>query len=107
MVNMLQGLAAATHPGRSQPSPKIRKAAQEFEAQLISALLAPLAKSFSTVPGEPSAAGSEEYGFLGGQALAASLSQAGGVGIADLLVKSLCSTKVLGAEPRAEISDSR
>ena len=93
MVNMTQGLASPTHPAGNQPSPRIRKSAQEFEALLISTLLAPLMKSFSTVPGEQSAPGSDEYGFLGGQALASSLSRAGGIGIADLLVKSMAERK--------------
>ena len=97
-MNPISGMSSREHVPENHVSPRIRKAAQEFEAQLISALLGPLTKSFSTVPGEPSVAGSEEYGFLGGQALAASLSKAGGVGIADLLAKSLARTKVGGQE---------
>ncbi len=106
---MITGVQAVTglYGGRgSTSSPgQIRRAAQEFEAQLLATLLAPLTQTLSSVPGEPSSAGSDQYGFLGGQALASALSSAGGIGIADLLVRRLGGTKVRGEGGGGEASN--
>lgn len=100
MVNMLPAVSSQTAVGGNQPLHKIRQASQEFEAQLLSMLMAPLMKSFSSVPGEPGSAGAEEYGFLGGHALASALSAGGGIGIADLLARALAGTKVPADQAR-------
>ncbi len=90
MIGSMHALTGLYGDQRTFSSPnQIRKAAQEFEAQLLATLLAPLTQSLSNVPGEPASAGSEQYGFLGAQALASALSSAGGIGIADLLVRRL------------------
>jgi Rod binding domain-containing protein len=64
---------------------KGRKAAQEFEAQLIGNLLGSLEKTFATVPGQGSVAGDDNYNYLGVQALASALAARGGFGIARLI----------------------
>jgi peptidoglycan hydrolase FlgJ len=85
----------------STPAPahsphRLARAAQDFEGMLLGSLLSPLEKSFSALPGEGSQAGSEQYGYLGVQALASALSKSGGLGLADLVVRQLRSTEVPG-----------
>jgi len=97
-MDVLMSVArTAAHPsvlstGRSP----ILKAAREFEAQLLETLLAPLQQSFSTVPGETSTAGSDNYSYLGMQSLATGLSSSGGIGIADQVARYLSRTEVRG-----------
>lgn len=89
--------APASPHGHSPGS--LKKAAREFEAQLLATLLAPLEQSFSAVPGESSPTGADNYGYLGMQALATGLANSGGLGVAALLVRQLSSTEVRGNEP--------
>ncbi|HEY1271078.1 MAG TPA: rod-binding protein [Terriglobales bacterium] len=77
---------------------RVHKATQEFEAQLLSSLLAPLEQSFSTAPGEEKMAGADDYHSMATQALASALSASGGIGIAAMLARQLRDTKV--PEPR-------
>ena len=84
---------------------RVQKAAREFEAQLLSSLLAPLEKSFSAVPGEDPSAGSDNYSYLGVQALSSALSSSGGIGIADLVVRQLVRTEVRSAVPGGTAQD--
>jgi Rod binding domain-containing protein len=68
---------------------KITKAAHEFEAVLLNTLLGPLEHTFASVPGKQTDAVSDNYQSLGMQALSSSLTAKGGLGIADMIVKSL------------------
>jgi peptidoglycan hydrolase FlgJ len=68
---------------------KITKAAHEFEAVLLNTLLGPLEKSFSSLPGKAHDAVSDNYQSLAMQAMASSLAAKGGLGIAEMIVKSL------------------
>jgi len=61
------------------------KAAQEFEAQLIASLLDSLEKTFAEIPGDNSIPGTEDYNYLGTQALATALAAKGGLGIAKMI----------------------
>jgi Rod binding domain-containing protein len=91
--------------GETSPRERMVKAAQEFEAQLLSTLLAPLEQSFSAVPGAE--AGADDYRAMGIQALAGALSGSGGIGIADLLVRQLVRTEVSGRSSGADPGESR
>jgi hypothetical protein len=62
-----------------------QKAAREFEAQLIGNLLEEIEKTFTALPGGDSAAGSEDYSYLGTEALAGALADRGGFGIAGMI----------------------
>lgn len=64
---------------------KGRKAAQEFEAQLIATLLGSVEKTFAAVPGQDPVAGADNYNYLGVQALASALAAKGGFGIAHMI----------------------
>ena len=86
----------APTPARAQSPNRLAQAAQDFEGILLGSLLSPLERSFSAIPGEDSQAGSEQYGYMGVQALASALSKSGGLGLADLVVRQLRSTEVPG-----------
>ena len=84
------GLAtAAATPGRGA------KAAREFEANLIGSLLESMEKTFNSLPGEDTLPGSDDYNYLGTQALAQGLAARGGFGIAAMISRSFGSTKVM------------
>jgi len=68
---------------------KITKAAREFEAVLLNTVLGPLEHTFASLPGKETDAVSDNYQSLGMQALTSSLAAKGGLGIADMIVKSL------------------
>lgn len=78
------GAAPATEHTR-----KIAKAAREFEAVLLNTLLGPLQHTFSSLPGKEADAISDNYHSLGMQALASTLAAKGGMGIAEMIIKSL------------------
>jgi len=68
---------------------KGQKAAREFEAQLIGTVLESLEKTFADLPGQDAIAGSDDYNYLGTQALASALAAGGGFGIAHLITQHL------------------
>jgi Rod binding domain-containing protein len=98
----LSPVSHLTAPSEIAHRNRVTKAAQEFEAQLLSYLLAPLEKSFSEVPGQGSPAGSDDYAYLGIQALASALSGSGGIGIAELVSRQVMRTKVEGSASGGE-----
>jgi flagellar protein FlgJ len=81
-------------PGKTEQQARVYKAAQEFEALLLSSLLSPLEKSFSSLSGQDSSG--DDYHYMGVQALAGALSKSGGIGVADLLARQLLRTEVSG-----------
>jgi len=82
------------------PASKLTRAAREFEALLLNDLLGPVEKSFSSIPGQETAAGSGSYQYFATQALASSLAASGGLGIADRIVRNLL--KVHGLKAAGE-----
>jgi Rod binding domain-containing protein len=68
---------------------KLRKAAQEFEAILISELWEHCQSSFTSFSGETQSAGSNTLNSLALQAISLALAQGGGLGIARMLVRQL------------------
>ena len=92
---LLNPISSLTSRSQGSEHSRVAKATQDFEALLLTSLLAPLEKSFSAVSGESSApAGSEDYGYMGVQALASALAGTGGIGIARLVLRQLKSTEV-------------
>ncbi|HLW89269.1 MAG TPA: hypothetical protein VKR57_12310 [Terriglobales bacterium] len=65
------------------------KAAREFEAQLIGSLLESYEKTFASLPGDSQVPGSDNYNYLGTEALASTLAAAGGFGIAAMIMRNL------------------
>ena len=74
---------AAKLPGRGA------KAAREFEASLIGSLLESMEKTFATLPGDDTVPGSDNYNYLGNQALAEAIAARGGFGIAAMINRHL------------------
>ena len=70
-------------------APRGPKAARDFEASLIASLLESLEKTFATLPGEQAFAGSDDYNYLGTQAVAAGIASRGGFGIAAMIARHL------------------
>lgn len=99
---VLNPLSHPTGPTEIARRERVTKAAQEFEAQLLSCVLGPLEKAFSQAPGQETAPDGDDYAYLGIQALASGLSGSGGIGIANLVSRQLMRTKVEGISPRGE-----
>jgi len=74
-------------------TPKILRAGREFEAVLLNSLFGSLEHSFSSLPGSQHEPSSDNYHSLGMQALATSVAAHGGLGIADMIVRSLLKNK--------------
>jgi Rod binding domain-containing protein len=86
-----QGVAPAG-AGQATETPahrKLRKAAQDFEAMLISDLWEHFQPSFCSLSGESPPAGSDTLNSLAIQAMSTGLAQRGGLGIARMVVRQL------------------
>ncbi|MGC2404361.1 MAG: rod-binding protein [Acidobacteriaceae bacterium] len=72
---------------------KIEKSAKEFESILLGTWLQQAEKTFAAVPGgeedDDADAGKDQFQSIAMQSLAASMTQAGGVGIAKIIAKGL------------------
>lgn len=73
----------APRPGRGA------QAARDFEANLIGSLLESMEKSFANLPGESTLPGTDNYNYMGTQALAQGLAAHGGFGIAAMISRHL------------------
>jgi Rod binding domain-containing protein len=65
------------------------KAARDFEANLIGSLLESMEKTFAALPGDSSLPGTDNYNYMGTQALAQGLADRGGFGIAAMITRHL------------------
>jgi len=88
----------SAHPVNSAVSPahsaaQIMNAARSFEAVLLQSLLDSLEKTFAAIPGQKTDQVSDNYRYLGTQALASKLADAGGIGIARMIASNLLKTK--------------
>ncbi len=75
-------------PSRSQLD-RGEQAARAFEAQLVSSVLGSLEKTFASPPGQNTIAGEDNYNYMGTEALAQVLVDAGGFGIARMICAHL------------------
>lgn len=73
---------------------KIGQSARQFEAQLLTSVLASLEKSFGSVPGSDDSGVGAQYRSLATQSLASAWAEAGGVGIARILTNALLKTSL-------------
>ena len=100
MVGAAAGIGAAagaeTSAGTAMPQPRLVHAAHEFEAQMMKELLKPMTGKDALTGEDDDAAGdSGSNGALGefaSEALGQALSQHGGFGIANSIVKDLTRT---------------
>jgi Rod binding domain-containing protein len=72
---------------------RVIHAARQFEAVLLNTLLGSLEHSFSALPGKKPDSIADNYHSMGMQALAATLADRGGVGIANMIVRNLLHRK--------------
>jgi Rod binding domain-containing protein len=83
-------VAAATGPGAAtnaaMPSPRLVRAAHEFEAQLMKELLRPMTESGSLTGDGDGSGGAGTLGEFASESLAGALSASGGFGIADRIL---------------------
>ena len=90
-------VSPSSSAGSAMPSEpyanRVVHAARQFEAVLLNSLLGSLEHSFSALPGKKTDSIADNYHSMGMQALAATLADRGGVGIANMIVRNLLHTK--------------
>lgn len=89
--NALAHAATTTsEPSTTPPAdPRIKKAAQDFEAIFVRQMLKSVEKTTAAGAGTQATAGESTYGSMVVGALADSISKAGGLGLADVISQSL------------------
>ena len=89
-MTSLSSISQPTHKTSQQSDPeRLVRAAHQFEAVLLNQMLSGLEHAFSTFRKEKTQDASGHYHFLGVQALASSIAAQGGIGIADIIIRSL------------------
>ena len=68
---------------------KVIHAAHEFEAVLLNTMLGPLEQTFSSLPGKTKDSESDNYHYLGMQALSSALAANSGLGFANMMIHGL------------------
>jgi Rod binding domain-containing protein len=81
---------------------RVTHAAKQFEGVLLNSLLGSLEHSFSALPGKKPDSIADNYHSMGMQALASSLAESGGVGIANMIERNLLYTKGQGSIGQTE-----
>jgi Rod binding domain-containing protein len=89
LQNQGTGTAAAPFRNGSVPEQKLRKAAQEFEAMLISNFWKAMTDSFENGDEDALDPGHSTFQDMGVQAMARELSRQGGFGLGGLILKHL------------------
>jgi Rod binding domain-containing protein len=88
MTNV-SAIASTNLPNSGKPDmQKMSRAAHEFEAVLLNQLFGSLEHTFATLDKDKAESASDHYHFLGMQALASGISAKGGIGIADMIIRS-------------------
>jgi Rod binding domain-containing protein len=98
---LLQEVQAGQKQNSGGKTEKIRKYAQEFEANFLSKFYQEMQHSLGDIEGE-SDPGASTLTDLGVHALAMGVSAAGGVGIANLLIQHLISKEGLASTAATE-----
>jgi flagellar protein FlgJ len=80
---------SSTEKQPPQVSPRLARAAHEFEGQMLKELLQPLMAGNGLAGGEDDAGANATLGEFGAEALGQALSRQGGFGIADRIVHDL------------------
>ncbi len=88
MIAPLTATPAAAASADAATSPKLRKAAEDFEAIVLASLLEKMQKTFAGV-GESQDPAHDTLGSLGTEALAQGLAARGGVGLARMILHQL------------------
>ena len=88
LPQVAQAEASTAAEGAAKPRPEVLKVAREFEAIFLRTLLAPLEKA-TQMGAKSQVAGQAAYGSMVVGALADSLSNAGGIGLSDVVAKAM------------------
>jgi len=88
MISSIAGTAAAPASSNATPSPKLVKAAHEFEAILLQSWLEKMNQSFVGEGGSLDP-GHDTMSSLGTQAIAQAMAARGGIGIASMILRQL------------------
>jgi flagellar protein FlgJ len=84
------GSATAAAPAKTDaPDPKTLQAARDFEAIFVRQMLKSLEKTTAAGCGTQASAGEKTYGSMIVDTLSESISKAGGLGLADVIARSL------------------
>ena len=84
--------AAASGPTKPDaPDPKLAQAAKDFEAIFVRQMLKSLEKTTAAGCGTQASAGEKTYGSMIVDTLSESISKAGGLGLADVIARSMAS----------------
>jgi len=86
-------------PRLTRPAADIMGTAKKFEAVLLESLFDSLEKTFAAIPGSQTDQASDTYHYLGTQALAGTLANAGGFGIARMIAKQLLHKGISSTRP--------
>ncbi len=84
---------------------RVAHAARQFEGVLLNTLLGSLEHSFASLPGKKADSIGDNYHSMGMQALASTLADRGGVGIASMITRNLLRTK--GQQPGSPASPTK
>lgn len=91
--------------------PQLLKAAKDFESIFVRQMLKSVEKTTAAGCGAPAAAGQSTYGSMIVDTLSDSISQGGGLGLADVIAKSMLTThpdlKTSAASSSAESAPAR
>jgi len=88
-VSALHALHGAAPAKPAEPDPQALKAAKDFEAIFLRTLLSSLEKTTSMSGGGKLTTGQSAYGSMVVGAMADKISKSGGIGLADIVARSL------------------
>jgi Rod binding domain-containing protein len=100
MTSILESQLTARTPEAAIHARKVIHAAHEFEGVLINTMLGPLERALSSLPGGNHDAESDNYHYLGMQALSSVIANGGGLGIANLIIRKLLNTDAVTRPPK-------
>jgi Rod binding domain-containing protein len=93
-------LSTTTPPAPDEVPPEIRRAAEEFEAVFLNQMLAPMFEGIQTDGLGGGGMGEEIFRPLLIERYAQSLTQAGGIGIADSIIRELMRMQETSVPPQ-------
>lgn len=89
LVGSINSVTASAPAKVDPPDPKVVKAAKDFEAIFVRQMLKSLEKTTAAGCGTQASAGEKTYGSMIVDTLSESISKAGGLGLADVIARSM------------------
>ena len=88
-IGSINAAGAAASTKADAPDPKVTQAAKDFEAIFVRQMLKSLEKTTAAGCGTQASAGEKTYGSMIVDTLSESISKAGGLGLADVIARSM------------------